>query len=64
MALFLGLDTSAYTTSIALVNHQHQVVVDERIPLMVKPRKRVEAITGSLFMFRTCLSCLTACPRG
>ena len=49
MALFLGLDTSAYTTSIALVNHQHQVVVDERIPLMVKPGERGLRQSQALF---------------
>ena len=54
MALFLGLDTSAYTTSIALVNHQHQVVVDERIPLMVKPGERgLRQSQVLFFMFRT-----------
>lgn len=49
MALFLGLDTSAYTTSIALVNHQHQVVVDERIPLIVKPGERGLRQSQALF---------------
>ena len=65
MALFLGLDTSAYTTSIALVNHQHQVVVDERIPLMVKPGERgLRQSQALFFMFRTCPSVFNRLPAG
>ncbi len=34
--LFLGLDTSAYTTSLALVDGDERLVVDSRMPLPVK----------------------------
>lgn len=34
--LYLGLDTSAYTTSLAVVNQQEQLLVDSRIPLTVQ----------------------------
>lgn len=49
MALFLGLDTSAYTTSIALVNNRRQVVVDKRIPLIIKPGERGLRQSQALF---------------
>ncbi len=34
--LYLGLDTSAYTTSLAVVNQQEHLLVDRRIPLTVQ----------------------------
>lgn len=36
MKIFLGLDTSAYTTSLALVDEAGNVVADERVPLQVE----------------------------
>lgn len=35
-SLFLGLDTSAYTTSLALVDGDEKLIADNRIPLPVK----------------------------
>ncbi|MGE5404804.1 MAG: peptidase M22 [Candidatus Saccharibacteria bacterium] len=35
MSLFLGIDTSAYTTSVALVDFDNNVITDERIMLKV-----------------------------
>lgn len=49
MALFLGLDTSAYTTSLALVNSQQQIVMDQRIPLQIKPGERGLRQSQALF---------------
>lgn len=49
MALFLGLDTSAYTTSLALVDSQKRVVSDQRIPLQVKPGERGLRQSQALF---------------
>lgn len=49
MALFLGLDTSAYTTSAAVVNSRNQVVADERIPLTIKPGERGLRQSQALF---------------
>lgn len=40
MSLFLGIDTSAYTTSVALVNEEGQVMADERMILQVEVGKR------------------------
>ncbi|MCJ7807095.1 MAG: O-sialoglycoprotein endopeptidase [Clostridia bacterium] len=34
--LFLGLDTSAYTTSLALVDQDEKLIIDSRLPLLVK----------------------------
>jgi len=36
----LGIDTSCYTTSLAIVDESGSVVADERIPLRVKPGQR------------------------
>lgn len=40
MNLFLGIDTSAYTTSLALVSGEGDIVADKRIVLDVAPGKR------------------------
>ncbi len=40
MSLFLGLDTSCYTTSVALLDGDGRLVADERRPLVVKPGGR------------------------
>ncbi len=49
MELFLGLDTSAYTTSMAVVNSRHEIVADERIPLTIKPGERGLRQSQALF---------------
>lgn len=40
MNLFLGIDTSAYTTSVALVNEACEIIADERIMLKVEDGER------------------------
>ena len=40
MNCYLGIDTSNYTTSMALVNNEGQVLADERILLKVKKGMR------------------------
>ena len=40
MNLFLGIDTSCYTTSLCLVDSSYHVVADERIILSVKSGER------------------------
>lgn len=40
MNVFLGVDTSAYTTSVALVGETGEVLADERILLKVEPGER------------------------
>lgn len=49
MELFLGLDTSAYTTSMAVVNSRREVVADHRIPLTIKPGERGLRQSQALF---------------
>jgi N6-L-threonylcarbamoyladenine synthase len=49
MKLFLGLDTSAYTTSLAVVDSRHEIIVDERIPLTIKPGERGLRQSQALF---------------
>lgn len=36
----LGIDTSCYTTSLAIVDSDGKIILDERIPLKVKPGQR------------------------
>lgn len=40
MNLFLGVDTSAYTTSLALVDEKQNLVLDKRSLLQVDPGER------------------------
>ena len=40
MKVFLGIDTSAYTTSLAAVNENFHILADERILLEVEHGKR------------------------
>lgn len=50
MNLFLGIDTSAYTTSVALVNNEHEAVLDERKVLDVKQGERGLRQSEALFL--------------
>lgn len=49
MKLFLGLDTSCYTTSVALLGEDGRLVADERRPLAVKPGGRGLAQSEMVF---------------
>lgn len=49
MKLFLGLDTSCYTTSVALLAEDGRLVADERRPLAVKPGGRGLAQSEMVF---------------
>lgn len=46
---FLGLDTSHYTTSIALINEKDKIVEDRRVQLFVKPGKKGLRQSEALF---------------
>jgi len=50
MSLYLGLDTSAYTTSLALVDEKDRIVLDKRSLLEVKPGERGLRQSEALFM--------------
>lgn len=50
MNLYLGLDTSAYTTSMALVDEEDNIIADKRIILEVKQGKRGLRQSEALFM--------------
>ncbi|NLB89290.1 MAG: peptidase M22 [Syntrophomonadaceae bacterium] len=50
MNLYLGIDTSAYTTSIAVVDDQFNIVWDKRIPLEVKKGDRGLRQSEALFL--------------
>ena len=49
MNCYLGIDTSNYTTSMALVNNEGQVLADERILLKVKKGMRGLRQSEALF---------------
>jgi N6-L-threonylcarbamoyladenine synthase len=49
MSLFLGVDTSAYTTSIALVDEKLNLIADERLVLQVKLGQRGLRQSEALF---------------
>jgi N6-L-threonylcarbamoyladenine synthase len=49
MTYVLGIDTSAYTTSLALVDQNHQLLADERILLQVKEGGRGLRQSEALF---------------
>ena len=34
--IYLGLDTSAYTTSLAVVDREERLIIDSRLPLAVE----------------------------
>lgn len=48
--VFLGIDTSAYTTSLAVVDESMQILVDERIMLKVDEGKRGLRQSEALFL--------------
>lgn len=50
MTLYLGLDTSAYTTSLALVDEEERIVLDKRSLLEVKPGERGLRQSEALFL--------------
>ncbi|HQA08530.1 MAG TPA: peptidase M22 [Syntrophomonadaceae bacterium] len=50
MKVFLGIDTSAYTTSIAAVDENLSIVADERMVLKVEPGKRGLRQSEALFL--------------
>lgn len=50
MTLFLGVDTSAYTTSLALVDETGQIFSDERLLLQVEQGKRGLRQSEALFL--------------
>ncbi|WP_054692688.1 Kae1-like domain-containing protein [Syntrophomonas palmitatica] len=50
MAYYLGLDTSAYTSSLAVVDENYQVLIDKRINLVVKPGNRGLRQSEALFL--------------
>ncbi|MBC7075473.1 MAG: peptidase M22 [Syntrophomonadaceae bacterium] len=50
MSLYLGIDTSAYTSSLALVDKEMSVVADERITLEVKKGQRGLRQSEALFL--------------
>ena len=52
MNCYLGIDTSNYTTSMALVNNEGQVLADERILLKVKKGMRGLRQSEALFQRR------------
>jgi N6-L-threonylcarbamoyladenine synthase len=49
MNLFLGIDTSAYTTSIAMVDDNYRIIMDERLALEVKRGERGLRQSEALF---------------
>ncbi|MDD3853976.1 MAG: peptidase M22 [Syntrophomonadaceae bacterium] len=50
MSLYLGIDTSAYTTSLAVINERGQIIADERIVLPVPMGKRGLRQSEALFL--------------
>lgn len=50
MKVFLGIDTSAYTTSIAAVDEDLNILADERMILKVEPGKRGLRQSEALFL--------------
>lgn len=50
MKVFLGIDTSAYTTSLAAVNDKFQILADERMLLEVEHGKRGLRQSEALFL--------------
>lgn len=50
MKVFLGIDTSAYTTSLAAVDENFNILADERILLKVQPGKRGLRQSEALFL--------------
>ena len=50
MAYYLGIDTSNYTTSVAVVNSRGEIVFDERIVLDVEQGKRGLRQSDALFL--------------
>ena len=63
--MFLGIDTSCYTTSAALVDDSGSVVFDKRIPLIVKENGRGLRQSEMVFMhIRNVSSVMPACIRG
>jgi len=50
MSLYLGLDTSAYTTSLALIDEDDNIVLDKRIVLEVKQGERGLRQSDALFL--------------
>lgn len=50
MNLYLGLDTSAYTTSMALVDEQENIILDKRVFLEVKRGERGLRQSDALFL--------------
>ncbi len=50
MACFLGLDTSAYTSSLAVVDESYQILTDKRINLEVKHGNRGLRQSEALFL--------------
>lgn len=50
MTFYLGVDTSAYTTSLALVDETGQIFSDERLLLQVEPGKRGLRQSEALFL--------------
>lgn len=50
MTLFMGLDTSAYTTSLALVDNNQSIIADERMILEVEQGERGLRQSEALFL--------------
>lgn len=50
MTCFLGIDSSAYTTSLAIVDEQYNIIADERITLQVAEGKRGLRQSEALFL--------------
>ncbi|MGE5391881.1 MAG: peptidase M22 [Deltaproteobacteria bacterium] len=50
MTLYLGLDTSAYTTSLAIVDQEDNIILDKRIVLEVKQGERGLRQSDALFL--------------
>src|SRR5690554_4444009 len=50
MKVFLGIDTSAYTTSLAAVDENLQILADERMLLKVEKGKRGLRQSEALFL--------------
>ncbi|MGI6453352.1 MAG: peptidase M22 [Syntrophomonadaceae bacterium] len=50
MKLFLGIDTSAYTSSISVVDQDFNVIFDKRLPLKVEDGKRGLRQSQALFL--------------
>lgn len=50
MNLYLGLDTSAYTTSLALVDQEKNIILDKRMVLEVKQGERGLRQSDALFL--------------